>query len=466
MLGAGSTLGRYAILDKLGEGGMGTVFLARDPELDRRVALKVLNDAQKQVDVVRARFVREARLMAKLDHPNIVKVFDAGTAPEGAFIVMELVEGTSLESWLEEKLQATSDILDKFLMAGYALAAAHSAGIVHRDFKPANVLIDRKGRIAVTDFGIAGVGETPTTGADSATLPGNPAMTQAGAIMGTPAYMSPEQFRGEKTDARTDQFSFAVALYEALFRETPFAAESIEELKAAVILGTLRPISNEGRSRAPSGIYDALRRALSKNPADRFPTMLVMLRELERCISESPKKRGVGRKVALLGVGAVVIGLGVVGVRSIGANAAEPVPPAPTPARVPSATASASAPTPTEGALVGIAGKCLDASRSELELRTCNGGSSQHWRITNDKLTTDDGRCVGTAPGHKGVRVFLQTQPCSNDMTQMWHLRRGHLVNAVDKCANVERSKTEDGTPIVVWDCRDSANSLWHLAPR
>jgi serine/threonine protein kinase len=445
---------------------MGTVFLARDPELDRRVALKVLHERQGN-DEIRARFVREARLMAKLDHPNIVKVFDAGATPEGAFIVMELVEGNSLEAWLETQTHTVAETVEKFLMAGYALAAAHSAGIVHRDFKPANVLIDRKGRVAVTDFGIAAIAGTESASpATSATLDGSTPMTQVGAIMGTPAFMSPEQFRGEKADARSDQFSFAVALHEGVFREVAFDGGTLEELKAAVIVGTPRELPEAARQRAPAGIYEAIRRSLAKNPADRFPTMLVMLRELERCMADKPRK---SRVPMLLVGGALAIGIAAAATFPLSrptAAAEPPLPtstPRPTPTPTPTPVESVT-PTLTAGPLVGGAGKCLDATNPEqLEIRGCTGEPAQSWRLVDHKLLANDGRCVAQRTGKGGVRTFLALQTCNHDSTQQWDLDGKHLVASNGKCANVEHGKTEDGAEVMIWQCHDGPNGRWHF---
>jgi serine/threonine protein kinase len=465
----GSKLDRYTILEPLGEGGMGAVYIAHDPELDRRVALKVMHDERPGAGESHERFVREARLMAKLDHPNIVRVFDAGTVPGAAFIVMELVEGTSLESWLAEQLRPGSEILDKFLIAGYALAAAHSAGVIHRDFKPSNVLIDRRGRVAVADFGIAAmtVAEESSGPIGSQPTVRDSKLTQTGSILGTPAFMSPEQFGGKRADARTDQFSFAVALHEALFREEAFPGETIQELRAAVIMGTTRAISPEARARAraPAGVYEAILRALSRQPSDRFPTMLVMLRELERCISETGGARR-PRAHSLLGIGGVgIVAVAVIGVIGVNARRSTASPSAAgDQPEEPAAVASRGSPGPlVSQELVGIGNKCLDGEAGALELRTCSGAATQRWRWEDGKLL-QDGRCVGQHTGPRGVRTIVELQTCTGQPSQSWQLREGFLVSASGHCANVERGRTEDGTPIVLFEC-GRPNGRWHARP-
>jgi eukaryotic-like serine/threonine-protein kinase len=269
-----ATIGRHRVLAPLGEGGMGRVVAAHDPHLDRPVALKLLHD-DPSVDPEerRLRLAREARAMAKLSHPNVVTVFDVGfdEATRQLFVAMELVPGTTLTRALAERRRSRDEVLSLFLAAGEGLSAAHAAGLVHRDFKPDNVLVGRDGRVRVTDFGLA---RPPRArgheGVDAIHL------TRVGAIVGTPAYMAPEQFEGKEADPRTDQFAFAVALFEALEGTRPFAGNTLGELRDAVLAGKL--------VRAPSGprrIARALTRALSVDPNARFPSMAELLRELQ-----------------------------------------------------------------------------------------------------------------------------------------------------------------------------------------
>jgi len=208
----GSRVGRYQILGAVGRGGMGEVYAAYHPDLDRRIALKVVHGLGGRNRERRARLLREARAIARLSHPNVVTVHDAGTFGDRVFIAMELIDGQTIAEWLRAEPRGWQQVLDVFIAAGRGLAAAHAAGVVHRDFKPQNVMIAKTGVVRVMDFGLARfaqeeVGEPRTPGDDQSTVDlGH--VTRTGAFVGTPAYMSPEQFRREKLDARSDQFSF------------------------------------------------------------------------------------------------------------------------------------------------------------------------------------------------------------------------------------------------------------------
>ena len=342
---AGESVGRYTVVQILGQGGMGTVYRAHDPQLDRWVALKVLR-FDKTAPEPRARMTREARLMAKLDHPNIVTVFDAGEAGGRTYIAMELVVGTTLTVWLRAAERKVSEVLPMFVVAGRALAAAHRTGVVHRDFKPENVLIDQRGRLAVTDFGIAvssdvaaalsrrmappsspldtataavAVKPGATTSAGEAGPPslaisaaGGSSFTRTGMVLGTPGYMSPEQYGGQRVEAASDQFSFAVALYEALLRESPFAGRTFQERRDAVLEGQLLPLSETARGRVSPGLYRTLVRALARDPAARFPSMQALIAELETHGAEprpSSRRRLVAAGLLALAGGALVTGL-------------------------------------------------------------------------------------------------------------------------------------------------------------
>ncbi|MEM6994111.1 MAG: serine/threonine-protein kinase, partial [Myxococcota bacterium] len=229
----GRVFGRYVVLQHIGAGGAGTVYAAYDPELNRKVALKVLNDERPRS---RQRLMREAQAIAKVTHPNIVAVHDVGTHQGRVYIAMEFVDGFTLRRWLAVKTRPWQDVLDKLNAAGEGLAAAHDAGLVHRDFKPDNVLVDRAGRVVVLDFGLARRASTAGDSRQSEEdqqidamlrtprhTPLDINITGAGALMGTPAYMAPEQHLRQRVDARTDQFSFCVVFWEALYGERPFA---------------------------------------------------------------------------------------------------------------------------------------------------------------------------------------------------------------------------------------------------
>ena len=281
----GAILGRYVILDVLGEGGMGVVYAAFDPQLDRRVALKLLRPELAAGAGAAARLLREGRAIAKLAHPNVVTVFDVGEYEGGVFVAMELVDGRSLDAWIREKSHPWREVVGVFLQAGAGLSAAHAAGVIHRDFKPANVLIGKDGRVRVSDFGLARIAETDDSERPSApTLPidHDPVvpLTRTGAIVGTPAYMATEQFEGGAIDAKTDQFSFAVALYEALHGERPFAGLTVAELFANISEERVRPA--RAGANVPAWLRKIVLRGLRARSADRYPTLDAMLGALRR----------------------------------------------------------------------------------------------------------------------------------------------------------------------------------------
>src|SRR5262245_4903990 len=237
--------GRYEILEKLGEGGMGVLYRARDTRLSRTVALKLLHGDALLDPGRRARFVREARAASALSHPNIVTVYDIDQTPEGAdCIAMEYVDGRSLDGRLGEGPLPVDEALRYGLDVARALGAAHAAGIVHRDVKPANVMVTRSGQVKVLDFGLAKLGAvTDGSGfATEATLTRD-AKTREGLVLGTPAYMSPEQARGEAVDARSDVFSCGALLYEMLAGRRPFEGASVAALLSSILRDDPPPLS-------------------------------------------------------------------------------------------------------------------------------------------------------------------------------------------------------------------------------
>jgi tetratricopeptide (TPR) repeat protein/tRNA A-37 threonylcarbamoyl transferase component Bud32 len=276
----GDRIDRYIIEGTLGAGGMGVVYAARDPELDRRVALKLLHArvvSDPSASNAEARLLREAQAVARISHPNVIAVHDIGTAgddtrvPGQGFVAMELVDGWTLRGWLAEQPRTWREILVPFLAALRGLAAAHAAGLIHRDIKPDNILIGRDGRVRVTDFGMArAIEDTADTAASPTTSSLLIALTQTGTTLGTPAYMAPEQHAGAATDARSDQFSFCVAMWEALYGERPFAGDDIAAIARAVRSGELRPAPPS--SPTPAWIRRALTRGLRTRPDDRWPT--------------------------------------------------------------------------------------------------------------------------------------------------------------------------------------------------
>ncbi len=272
----GRSLGRYAIVDRLGAGAMGVVYRAEDAELGRSVAIKLLHRPE---PTLTERLVREARAMAKVTHPNVVAVYDVGTQAGATYIAMELVGGDSLRAWQQRR--TIHDIVQAYVAAGRGLSAAHDAGIVQRDFKPDNVLVGSDGRVRVTDFGLAASpidARTPSSTASASMSDVN--LTTSGSVMGTPAYMAPEQFEGGNVDARTDQFNFCASLYEALYGERPFEGATFPELHDNVVNGRIRTAPSN--SRVPKALRSIVVRGLAVRPGDRHPSMALLLRELAR----------------------------------------------------------------------------------------------------------------------------------------------------------------------------------------
>ena len=260
----GTVVGRYVVLDTIGRGGMGVVYKAFDPELDRAIALKLVGLGHLGADPARARIrlLREAKALAQLSHPNVVAVHDVGTHDDELFVAMEFIAGCTLRSWLRDRPRSPREVLGVFSAAAAGLASAHRAGIIHRDFKPENVMIGNDGRVRVVDFGLARAGMTDE-------------LAGVGAIVGTPAYMAPEQDLGREVDARSDQFSLCVALYEALFGQRPFAGESYAEIARHRLAGEVRPAPKV------AGLSSKLRRAvlqgLRVDPEERHPTIAALL---------------------------------------------------------------------------------------------------------------------------------------------------------------------------------------------
>ncbi len=274
----GQRVGRFVLKRMLGAGAMGVVFAADDPELKRTVAIKLLRPQLREpADRAshRERLIREAQAMARLSHPHVVAVYDVLTWEGQVCVAMEYIEGQTLKSWLRERPRSTGEILERLGEAGHGLGAAHSAGIVHRDFKPDNVLVGKDGRVRVTDFGLARseqvLIETKKEHAER-NSPGE--QTRTGALVGTPAYMAPEQWRGEVADARSDQFSFCVTLYEALCGVRPFQAETPQELLRRIEAG---PPSPSPDKHVPAEVVRLLRRGLAAKPEDRFENMDALL---------------------------------------------------------------------------------------------------------------------------------------------------------------------------------------------
>ncbi len=314
----GTAIGRYVVLSRIGAGAMGVVYAAYDPELDRKVALKLLrSDARRDPldSGGRTRLLREAQALAKLAHPNVVTVHDVGTKDGRVWIAMEFVEGQTLGAWLSEAPRRWPEIVEVIDRAGRGLAAAHAAGLLHRDLKPDNVMIGVDGRVRVMDFGLARVGAQslrsvelpPVTDRELGSSALSVRMTQTGAMMGTPAYMAPEQMRGQ-ADARSDQFSLCVTLWEALYGERPFTGETLAELVGAVLRAEVRaPPSERG---VPRWLRRVCLRGLATAPESRFASIDALLLAIER---GRTRRR---QAWVLAGVaGLVAVGAGVEGMR-------------------------------------------------------------------------------------------------------------------------------------------------------
>jgi hypothetical protein len=284
-------VGRYVLLRMLGHGGMGAVYEAHDTELDRKVALKLLRERWSD-EPTWAKLRREAQAMAKLAHPSVVVVHDVGVADEQPYLTMELVDGTTLTKWLAERKRSFREILDAFRQAGRGLAAAHAVGIVHRDFKPDNVLVARSGRVCVTDFGLAVTARDPDD-----------------AVTGTPAFMAPEQMSLKPVDARADVFAFCVSLFTALYGTRPFNGGTLKELRDAIVDGRVNPPAKAAnkahKTGVPSWVRDVLLVGMRADPDERYATMDALLAALD------PAPRARRRRVALGAAAAVAVAFGL-----------------------------------------------------------------------------------------------------------------------------------------------------------
>jgi serine/threonine protein kinase len=299
-LATGTKIAHFEIRSVLGRGGMGVVYEAHDEKLDRRVAIKlVLGEFAGSVGSdQRTRLEREARSLARLSHPNVVQVFEIGEHEGQLYIVMEYVDGGTLGEHFQKMPMGPDrwrDVLGAMLPAGDGLAAAHEAGLVHRDFKPDNVLVDRRGRVRVMDFGVAHASTAALTELDvgQASTGTDLGLTQTGALLGTPAYMSPEQFKGGQVDARSDQFAYSVVLYEAIMGGRPFAGDTVARLLAKVLEG---PDPSFEAAPCPAEVTDVVRKGLARPPEERFVDMNAMLGALRK--AQAP--RAPARKRSLI----------------------------------------------------------------------------------------------------------------------------------------------------------------------
>jgi predicted Ser/Thr protein kinase len=380
----GTRLGRYVVLEGLGQGGMGLVFRAYDPHLDRQVALKVLRKGAASERAVEG-LLEEARVAGRLRHPNVVTVHDVGVDQGRAFVAMELVEGGSLARWLGAERRAPRQIVEVFVAAGEGLAAAHRAALVHRDFKPANVLMGSDGRPRVADFGLATETPPPATAADT--------IKTGTSASGTPGYMAPEQYF-RKADARSDEFAFCVSLWEALTGTRPYLGDNgespLEVIRAGRLVGTL-PRSVARRIRR------ALRRGLSFNPEDRFLSMEALLVELR-----APRSLLAARAPILLAAAALAATIAVARGQAWWPGPVERGDPRPAPGPL----AGASPALPDVGGLAETAPARSDSDTAgQVEAAPVKAPAAAHrkkgrliLRINPWAEVSVDGRRVGTTP--------------------------------------------------------------------
>lgn len=295
-------IGRFELVRLLGQGGMGSVFEARDPSLQRTVAIKVLKTGVGSSGRRRRMLAAEARALARLAHDNVVRIYEIGEHEEGLFVVMELVVGTDLRGWLHTTARTRAEILACHIRAGRGLAAAHRVGLVHRDFKPGNVLVGDDGTVRVADFGLASSVDDGEDEDEITVISGDvpdPSRASSSGPMGTPGYMAPEQIALAPPDAYADQFSFCVTLYEALTGVLPFKPAHLIEMSA----GDASPAPVAGWSGMPRWLSRILRRGLSSHPSARWPS----LDALVEALVEAPKRR---RRLALAAVVVVAVATG------------------------------------------------------------------------------------------------------------------------------------------------------------
>ena len=302
-------IGRFTVLEEIGSGGMGMVYAAYDEKLDRKVAVKVLRDDQGIDEDALQRFEREAQAMARLSHPNVVTVHEVGQSDGEAYLAMEFIHGQSLAAWITTK-PGWREVLEVFIQAGEGLIAAHDAKLVHRDLKPHNIMRDDSGVVKVLDFGLVRRDgdehlrtheHDPIGGSESSSALAS-SLTVTGTVMGTPAYMSPEQIRGELVDARSDQFSFCVAMFEALYGERPFDGPSLPLRMESIAQQRVRAVPPG--SAVPSAVRKVLLRGLRADPEERWPSMAALLEPLRQLVA--PRQSRWGAAAVLVGAFGVV----------------------------------------------------------------------------------------------------------------------------------------------------------------
>ena len=323
-LDSGTRLGPYEIGALLGAGGMGEVYKARDERLNRLVALKLLPAELVANTERRRRFIQEAQLASSLQHPNIITIFDIGSSDQGEYLAMELVRGQTLDQVIPQKGLRLQDALRYAIQITDALSAAHGAGIVHRDLKPGNIMVTEQGQIKILDFGLATLTEhQPTTAADETRVQSDAVKTGAGTILGTVAYMSPEQAEGRKVDARSDIFSFGSILYEMLSGKRAFRADSTPGTLAAVINLEPQPLAKIAED-VPQAVEQLVSRCLRKDlnrRAQHASDIKVALEDLQEDSSSGSLQRSaaVSAPTRSRSVNAGMVVAGLVAVVAIGA---------------------------------------------------------------------------------------------------------------------------------------------------
>ena len=434
--GAALTIGRFTVVERVGQGGMGVVYAAYDPELDRKVALKLLpwQDGSPATREATARLLREAKAMARVSHPNVVTVYEVGKQDQRVFVAMEFVPGTTLDQWQREQPRTWKEIVAVYLQAGHGLVAVHGEGLVHRDFKPTNVIIDRRGHARVLDFGIARPVGDPSAQLDSETLADETddawAATPTGGAVGTPGYMAPEQYRGEAADARSDQFGFCAALWEALYENRPFKGNTVPELVHNVLEAKLDEPANR---RGPAALLELLRRGLAHEPDDRFDDMSTLVGALERIARPMPQRAWPIVVTLGLGVGVLVV-----------------------------ATDSETPPSPCEGAADAIAAVWNDTRRSDV--RAAFEGTSRAYAAASFERVSaslDQYAADWTSAREEACRATLERGERSAELldrsTICLDQRRQDLEAAVAVLSTADRTVL-DRAPRVLSGLRSIAN--------
>ena len=459
-------IGRYTLIRKLGEGGMGAVYMAYDEELDRRVALKLLHVRLGDSESVRVRMQREAQALARISHPNVVQIYDVGRFASRLYVAMELIDGTTLRTYCRSKPRTWREVQAVMLQAGEGLAAAHAAGLIHRDIKPDNILVGKDGRVRVADFGLArsehiasdlgqeheapaidpaALAQAPSTdsGISASSSALNSPLTVAGTLLGTPAYMAPEQHMRQPADARADIYAFCVVLYEALYGERPFSGKTRVQLTRAIILGELDPPTRDPP--VPPRLLRLIRRGLVAEPDLRITSMEALLVELRRDPGATRRSR-----LRLAGFGALVVGAAIGGA----ALRTDPV--------------AACAET------YATVERSLEEQRASVA-EALQGGPTSLGRITWQQIEGPLGSYASglhtmyseTCEGHRGGRISDSLHDLSVDCLDR---RRGELVALMDLLAEGDAKRLEHTVTAVaelppLSACGDVQSLLAQVAP-